>query len=87
MMTANQVAGVVNQVASTRFGRDDEYESDRIGVVLMARAGYNPQQMIGVLEILKAASGGGRPPEMLSTHPYPENRIQRIKELLGMGSR
>ena len=81
-MAASQVSAIVNQVLATRYGRDDEYESDRIGALLMQRAGYDPREILGVLEILRKAASGPRPPEMLSTHPMPENRIERIKEIL-----
>ena len=61
-------------------GRDDELESDDLGVRFMIRAGYNPEEMIGVMEILKAAAGPNRVPEFQSTHPDPENRIEKIRE-------
>ena len=78
----NQVSAMVNQVLATRYGRSDEYESDEIGAWLMYYAGYNPREILGVLEILKRAASGPRPPEMLSTHPHPENRIEQIKIVL-----
>lgn len=77
-----QIASVVNQTLTTRYGRQDEYESDEIGAWLMLLAGYDPQEILGVLEILRDSAKGPRPPEMLSTHPHPENRIVRIKEVL-----
>ena len=46
----------------------------------MINAGYNPNEMIGVMQILKAAGGPNRQPEFQSTHPDPENRIEKIKE-------
>ena len=73
---------MVNQVLTTKYGREDEYESDEIGARLMHYAGYNPREILGVLEILKNAAKGPRPPEMLSTHPHPENRIEKIKVVL-----
>lgn len=60
-------------------GRDDELESDDLGVKFMIKAGYNPEAMIGVMEILKSAAGPNRVPEFQSTHPDPENRIEHIK--------
>jgi len=74
-----QIAGVVNQVLSTRYGREDEYHSDEIGAKLMFLAGYDPQALIGLMDILKAAGGGGGGTEMMSTHPFPDNRIERLK--------
>jgi len=75
---AAQIANMVNM----KYGREDELESDELGVKFMLDAGYEPEQMIGVMEILKAASGGRRVPEMQSTHPDPENRIEHIKEAI-----
>ena len=63
-------------------GRGDELESDELGVLFMLKAGYNPEEMIGVMEILKAAAGPNRAPEFQSTHPDPENRIEKIKEAI-----
>lgn len=63
-------------------GRDDELESDELGVKFMIDAGYNPEEMIEVMEILKAAAGPNRVPEFQSTHPDPENRIEKIKEAI-----
>jgi hypothetical protein len=47
----------------------------------MAKAGYDPNEMIGVMEILKKASGGGGGgPEFTKTHPDPGNRAAQIRE-------
>lgn len=73
-------AGAIGQNILLGNGRDDELESDDLGVRFMIRAGYDPYQMIGVMKILKAASGGSRQPEFASTHPDPENRIEQIRE-------
>ena len=59
---------------------DDELESDDLGVRFMLRAGYNPEEMIGVMEILKSAAGPNRVPERMSTHPDPENHKEKIRE-------
>ncbi len=66
-----------------RFGRNQELEADRLGMRYMVRAGYNPRAARDAMGVLKdLASGSQRPPEMLSTHPYPENRIEKINERL-----
>lgn len=75
-----QIAQMVGNVINMKYGRDDETESDRLGVQFMIEAGYNPEEMIGVMEILKAASGGQRQAEFMSTHPDPGNRIEKIRE-------
>jgi len=72
----------IGQKTLLKNGRGDELESDELGVLFLIKAGYNPEEMIGVMEILKAAAGPNRVPEMQSTHPDPENRIQKIKEAI-----
>ncbi|WP_299228617.1 M48 family metalloprotease [uncultured Psychroserpens sp.] len=86
LVTAGSVGGDIGGLVSgigqntlLTNGRDDELESDDLGVKFMIRAGYDPNEMIGVMEILKAAAGPNRVPEFQSTHPDPENRIEKIK--------
>jgi len=79
--TAQGAAAIAN-VVNMKYGRGDELESDELGVKLMVDAGYNPESLIGVMEILKAAAGPNRTPEFQSTHPDPENRIEKIKEAI-----
>jgi beta-barrel assembly-enhancing protease len=76
------IALLIGNLINMKFGRDDELESDRLGVRFMAEAGYDPRAMIRVMEVLKAAGAGGRQPEFFSTHPNPENRIARIKQAI-----
>jgi predicted Zn-dependent protease len=73
------VAAMIGQLVTMRFGREDELESDRLGVRLTSEAGYDPRSLIALMKILEASSEGNRPPEFFSTHPNPENRIQRIE--------
>lgn len=73
------VAAMIGQLVSMRFGRNDELESDDLGVRFASEAGYDPRSMIGLMKILGQSSEGGRPPEFFSTHPNPENRIARIE--------
>ncbi|MFH6604711.1 M48 family metalloprotease [Maribacter algicola] len=72
----------IGQNTLLKNGRGDELESDDLGVLLMIRSGYDPREMIRVMEILKSASGPNRVPEFQSTHPDPENRIEKIKEAI-----
>lgn len=76
------IAQAVNQIVSLRYGREDELESDRLGFRFMNQSGYNPQGLIELLKILGAARSGGNPPEFFSTHPNPDNRVQRIQQLI-----
>ncbi|MFV0564244.1 MAG: M48 family metalloprotease [Flavobacteriaceae bacterium] len=73
------LVGNIGQNTLLTNGRDDELESDDLGVWFMINAGYNPEEMIGVMEILKAAAGPNRVPEFQSTHPDPDNRIEKIR--------
>jgi predicted Zn-dependent protease len=77
-----QIAQMVGNVVNMKYGREDEYESDELGVRFMIESGYDPEQMIGVMEILKKAGGGGGKAEIMSTHPDPGNRAERIRELI-----
>ncbi|MEZ4650810.1 MAG: M48 family metallopeptidase [Candidatus Eisenbacteria bacterium] len=74
-----RTADIAGQLISMKYGREDELESDVLGVDFMSDAGYDPRAMIGVMEILASASDGQRPPEFMSTHPNPENRVGRIQ--------
>ncbi|MCI0397565.1 MAG: M48 family metallopeptidase [Chloroflexi bacterium] len=77
-----QVALLIGELINLKFSREDELESDRLGVRFMADAGYDPRSLIRVMEILAAASEGAGPPEFFSTHPNPDNRITRIQEAI-----
>jgi predicted Zn-dependent protease len=77
---AAAAAAMANQMAQLKYGRGDESQSDEYGLKLMAQAGYDPRGMLAVMEVLKAASGGGRQPEFLSSHPLPQNRLDDIKQ-------
>lgn len=76
------IVGGIGQNTLLKNGRDDELESDELGVLFMIQSGYDPYEMIKVMEILKAAGGPNRSPEFQSTHPDPENRIEKIKEAI-----
>jgi predicted Zn-dependent protease len=74
---AQMIAGLV----SMKYGRSDELESDRWGVELVTLAGYDPEHMIEVMDILERA-GGSAPPDILSTHPSPANRREYINRII-----
>ena len=79
-------AGVLSagfQLLNLRYSRGDESQSDELGVRYMSRAGYDPNALLSVFQTLAlAAGGGGRLPEWQSTHPNPENREAKIRELV-----
>lgn len=77
-----QIALLIGQLINLKFGRDDELESDYLGVCLINDAGYDPNELVNVMKILEASQTGNRPPEFFSTHPNPENRIQRIQQAI-----
>lgn len=76
------LANMIANMVTMKYGRDQELQSDDLGVRFMMESGYNPEDLIGVMEILKQASGPNRTPEFQSTHPDPENRAQKIKEAI-----
>ncbi len=60
------------------YSREHELEADKLGLIFMAMAGYNPETAIRFWERM-SASGGAKPPEFLSTHPSDASRINSIK--------
>jgi len=64
------------------FSRSQESEADRIGLILMAKAGYDPEAALTLWQRMEAQGGGG-PPEFLSTHPGYETRQQNIRAWIG----
>lgn len=80
--TGAYIAQMVAQYKVMKFSRDDELESDALGVRFMMQAGYNPEALIGVMEILAAVSGGRGGSDFMSSHPSPDNRMERIREVI-----
>lgn len=67
------------------FSREQEYEADRLGLRIAARAGYDPREALALWRKM-GATGGAKPPEYLSTHPSDEARVARMTaELRAMG--
>lgn len=64
------------------FSRSHETEADEIGLVLMAKAGYDPREAVNFWDRFAKADGGKSPPEFLSTHPNSHNRKEYLKSLL-----
>lgn len=64
------------------FSRTHETEADMLGLIFMAKAGYDPREAIDVWKKMQLAAQGNEPLPFLSTHPSHKNRIQRIEEFL-----
>lgn len=73
--------GMGSGYASLSFNREKEREADYIGIILMAKSGYDPREAIRVIELIdrkSAASGRKAPPSWLSTHPSYRERIAKL---------
>jgi Zn-dependent protease with chaperone function len=78
-----QVYGLGAQVGVLLpFGRQQESEADHIGLILMAKAGYDPAAALGLWQRMEARGTGGGPPEFLSTHPSYGTRVGQIERWL-----
>ena len=76
-----QAVGMLTQGLQLPWGRKQESEADHIGLILMAKAGYDPHAARDLwVRMAAAMQGGSRPPEFLSTHPSEETRIKQIEE-------
>ena len=78
---AGTIAPALIQTISLSYDRDQELESDRLGLEYMSALGFNPKAQVQVMYVLKGASGNA-PAEIFSTHPHPETRIAALKKLL-----
>ena len=78
-----QYYGIGSQVGvMLPFSRSHETEADKIGLILMAIAGYNPEEAISFWTRMSASSNGQAPAEMLSTHPSDATRIANLKAMV-----
>jgi predicted Zn-dependent protease len=71
--------GAGGAVKSLQFSREQESEADHIGLIYLARAGYDPHAAVSFWQRMRRASGQGELPEFVSDHPSDEHRIERIK--------
>ncbi len=77
-----RVVALLGVAGSLSFSRSQESEADHIGLVYMARAGYDPHEAVAFWQRMRRASRGKEPPEFASDHPSDEHRIERIEKWL-----
>ena len=77
-----RVAALLGAAGSLPFSRAQESEADHIGLIYMARAGYDPHQAVDFWQRMRQASKGKEPPEFASDHPSDQHRIERIEKWL-----
>lgn len=77
-----QMAAIIGQLINLKFGREDELESDFLGVCFMEGAGYDPSEMENVMKAIAVSQPGGISPEFFSTHPNPERRTDHIRDAI-----
>ena len=85
--TAQQIGNTVFGIGAQYgvmmpYARKQELESDEIGVIIMAIAGYDPRVAIPFWQRMAQASSGAQVPEVLSTHPADNRRIDRLNEIM-----
>jgi len=64
------------------YSRVQESEADRLGLIFMAMAGYNPREAVDFWKRMESAKKGASVPEFLSSHPADKTRIENIEKLL-----
>ena len=80
---ATTLAGTIKNLYTSGLDQDDEFEADRMGVVIAARAGYDPYALIAVLQTLESAKENNQNLTLMTkTHPAPRERIDRLDSAL-----
>jgi len=74
--------GISSTFGILAYSRKHEYEADKLGLILMAKAGYDPNKAIEFWERMNSLNKNQKIPEWLSTHPSDENRIKELKKFL-----
>jgi predicted Zn-dependent protease len=75
-------AGVLANGIFLKFSRDDEFEADRVGASIVSRAGWDPRGLVSFMQVLRREQGRdpGAVEVILSTHPSPEGRMERLQQ-------
>ena len=81
-MLWNTVYGIGSGVGMLAYSRTHETEADKLGMVFMIMAGYDPEEAVRLWTRMKESDQGGSPPEFLSTHPSHDTRIANLKTYL-----
>jgi predicted Zn-dependent protease len=74
------VAGLADSLLTLRYSRKDEDQADAGGLQDMVAAGYNPEGMLGLFQILQDSAGGGGGPAFLQDHPLTSQRIDKTRD-------
>jgi predicted Zn-dependent protease len=82
-----RVTALLGVAGGLPFSRSQESEADHIGLVYMARAGYDPRQAVAFWKRMQRASKGHEPPEFLSDHPSDAHRVERVEGWLPQAER
>jgi predicted Zn-dependent protease len=82
VQTFDQLYGIGSQLKQLRWSRKQELEADEMGMIFMAKAGYNPAEAIQLWRRMAASSKGQKPPEFMSTHPHEATRIAELEKVL-----
>lgn len=77
-----QLYGLGGQLALLKYGRNQESEADRLGLIFMAMAGYNPDGAVAFWQRMASSKQNAAPPEFLSSHPSDQSRIANIQKRL-----
>lgn len=79
----NNAYGIGGQLAMLKYSRSNESEADRLGLIFMAMAGYNPAESVKFWQrMANSKSKAGSPPEFLSTHPSDDRRVRDLEKLI-----
>jgi predicted Zn-dependent protease len=82
-----RITALLGVGAGLPFSRSQESEADHIGLIYMARAGYDPHQAVAFWKRMQRASKGKEPPEFLSDHPSDAHRVERVEGWLPQAER